>query len=423
LVTVADDNANSAGAAGVGGGGALGGAGGSVITIRASTGVGSAGLGSTGVSSQPVLVSQLTPEQSASLAAAACTQWSIEPESTPTKLELVIDVSSSMNNAAPGTDRSKWEVTRDALLEAVVGVTGAGLPDYVAVGLMLYPNKNTAAPALTPTDPSQCLNTVDAVPVAILGGDESGSHRSLIRQRFAQVSLGRGTPTVDAYDWALNHSGVIGDASAVSGDAYLLLMTDGMPTLNAGCWNPTGEFRPIDASGAAVVSAVDAAYFQSVKTFVVGLPGSEDGRSWMSHAAYVGGTGVAGCDQSGTNGKYCHLDLTTAADLSSALRQGLATVVRAVASCKFALPARGSGIDPSELSNFNPLIRHSDGSTYWLGRNPTADEDCSIGFRLDNNMQLAFCKDTCAEYRADPGASIQVLFGCSTADVQNLGLI
>ena len=47
-------------------------------------------------------------------AASACWFSTIEPE--PAALEVVVDVSSSMNLAPPGGTDSKWNITRDALL-------------------------------------------------------------------------------------------------------------------------------------------------------------------------------------------------------------------------------------------------------------------------------------------------------------------
>src|SRR5690606_16497820 len=51
---------------------------------------------------------------------AACAGWRAEPEGLPAILQLVVDVSGSMDDEAPGASgQSKWEVTRDALAEAI----------------------------------------------------------------------------------------------------------------------------------------------------------------------------------------------------------------------------------------------------------------------------------------------------------------
>src|SRR5690606_5972287 len=102
--------------------------------------VGSSGAG--GKSSFDGGTAPLTDDQFELIQNDSCAGWVAEGESVPSLLQLVVDVSSSMSARAPGTNESKWEVTRDALLEAVVGVNGSGLPASVSVGLLFYPNKD-----------------------------------------------------------------------------------------------------------------------------------------------------------------------------------------------------------------------------------------------------------------------------------------
>ena len=73
----------------------------------------------------------------------------------------------------------------------------------------------------------------------------------------------------------------------------------------------------------------------NIKTFVIGAPGSEPARGYLSELAYVGGTARSSTcthDPAGTTGD-CHFDMTTgdfATSFGMALSQILAAVECAV---------------------------------------------------------------------------------------------
>ncbi len=346
-----------------------------------------------------------------------CTVSSIEPNPRLDKLALVVDVSGSMTSTAPGSTRSKWEVTRNALLEAVVGVMKSGLPASTSVGLLYYPNKiNDDSIPTAPVDPSVCLNTDGEVGMAVLGDKSSGTQRSLLRQRLTVAVLGRGTPTVDAYNWALRHQLLTAQQLVLPGEPYILLITDGVPTLNGGCWNPNGALTLLD--GEPIVRAVEAAHAQGVKTFIIGSPGSDEGRAWLSKSAYVGGTALPGCNPDSADGPYCHLDLTTAPDFSSALRDALGQIANNVAGCKYSLSALSAGGEAlPALDKLAPIIRFSDGKLVLVGQSPNTSNYCLYGYRIVNDTQLQLCKNTCASLTDDPAATLQLVLGCSVDEL------
>jgi len=365
-------------------------------------------------------VTQLTPAQVDQITATACNAWAIEPESSPAKLQLVVDVSGSMDNAAPGTDLTKWEVTRDALVEAICGTVGTGLPENIAVGLMFYPNKFNDKVSKTAVSQSACLNLDGITPMDVLGSNDAGTHRNLLRTALTTVELGSGTPTADAYEYALNKIVLAPEQAAYPGDPYVLLITDGMPTLQHGCFNSAGSLRNLP--GDEVVALVEQAYGKSVKTFVIGSPGSEEGRPWLSKAASLGGTAQAGCDPDSESGPYCHMDMTTAPDFSKALREGLDQVVRAVSSCKYDVPTESADgtkqVDPNAIS---PIINYSNGTSELIGRDNANGENCTEGFRLlPGNTQMELCRDTCARLDSDTKATMQLLFGCAPDQVRDI---
>ncbi len=118
----------------------------------------------------------------------------------------------------------------------------------------------------------------------------------------------------------------------------MVLITDGLPTLTLECMGDVddgggfgggGMPQPVDSQ--PIVDEISQAREDGVRTFLIGSPGSEGGREWMSEAAILGATAAAGCRLDGD--PYRHMDMTTAPDFSAALRAGLRQI-RANGSCR-----------------------------------------------------------------------------------------
>ncbi len=396
------------------------GSGGSVILFEVGGNGGSGG--SNNPATDPNLVGTVTPispTQTQQLLDDACNAESIEPEQMPAKLVLLVDVSSSMSNQAPGTQLSKWEVTRDTLIEAICGVTGPGLDDKTSVGLMFYPNMRNTTVSRTAVTDMRCINTQGITPMAELGNNDPGTQRTRLRTDLTAAILGLGTPTSDAYDYTLNNIVLTPAQQTVPGDSYILLITDGVPTLYHGCYNPAGSLTNLD--GAEVVTWVNTGMQNNVKTFIIGSPGSEDMRSWLSQAAYDGGTGIEGCSPGNANGPYCHMDMTTATDFSQALRDGLQQVVNTMSGCKFVIPAKSAdGTKDVDINLIHPVITYSTGNSELVGRDNKNGASCTEGFYLVDNSQVELCSATCSRYRADNLASLQIMFGCDDDVINNI---
>ena len=106
----------------------------------------------------------LTPEQVEDIEGAACTGWVAEGENLPAVLQLVVDVSQSMEDEAPGGgNQNKWQVTRDALREAL-----DTLPASTAAGVLYYPNQNVELDT-EPRDIDACVNVDAMIPIDLLG--------------------------------------------------------------------------------------------------------------------------------------------------------------------------------------------------------------------------------------------------------------
>lgn len=389
----------SGGSSPVGFGGATQGSGGSGLSFGGSTGSGGVpGSGAANGFDGGIL--PITPDQKKLITDAACAGFLTEGETLPSVLQLVVDTSSSMRQTAPGSNNlSKWDVTRDALLDAIVGVTGSGLPASVAVGVLFYPNVEYTVKT-TPQDLNTCVNTGAAVPIDLLG-PKGAAHRTQIGNAISQVQLAQSTPTADAYGYSLENELL---PSKAIGKKFMLLITDGTPTLMKGCYNPSGQLNDVDPT--PVVDEITMAAHEEIKTFLIGSPGSEANRTWMSRAAVIGGTAISGCNVNGPN--YCHMDMTTEPDFAAALKAGLARVVGQITPCTFTFadPPAGQTID---AANINVII-NSAGQSSLVVRDDMGS--CSQGWQLTADKEILLCPDTCAQVKSDSGASVDVVFGC-----------
>ena len=313
------DGDDDDGSAASGGGSNSTGNGGSAAGINVNTGGSSAGSGTAGTGGGP-----------------SCAGETHEPENGPAVLQLVVDTSLSMDQAAPGGGGSKWVVTRDALAIAL-----EQLSPQTSVGLMFYPNRGTAGNSDTPRDLSECVDVNGMVPIALLG--EAGSpHRTALADALQMAGPDGSTPTHDAYKYALDNSI---STTTQPGRRFMLLITDGVPTYALEC---VGSGQPADPSPTQpIIDEIAGAASSGVQTFIIGSPGSEndgmggDARPWMSRGAIAGGTARAGCSEAAE--PFCHFDMTTEPNFAEALSDALGEIAGAVVSCTYVIPTTGSG--------------------------------------------------------------------------------
>lgn len=349
------------------------------------------------------------PEETAEeLREAACASWSAEPEALPAVLELVVDVSLSMDEKTPATGgRTKWEVTREAL-----GGVIADLPPSTAVGMLYYPNRNTQG-SQTPRDVSACVNVEKMLDVALLGPADSPA-RMAIAESLRETRPAGSTPTHDAYHYALVN-GL--ERAQLPGNRFMVLITDGAPTLALQCLGRGFPQNPSPTD--PIIEEVAAARERGIRTFIIGSPGTEvsvnggDARPWMSRAAEVGGTAGDDCSHDGPN--YCHIDLTQADDFGAALSEALAQVAGQVVSCRYTLPEPPPGQE-LDLDKINVIFTPGGGGPELIGR--ASASDCTEGYYVDENQEVVLCSASCDRVQADATASLEVLFGCESAPVK-----
>jgi hypothetical protein len=319
----------------------------------------------------------------------ACAGQSAGAEAAPSVLSLLIDTSGSMDEDAPGARGSKWTVTRSAVLEAI-----RGMPEDTAVGVIFYPNVPT-------NDEQPCIDRETAVAIAELG-DNGSQQRQRIQRAFQRNPEG-GTPTHDAYQYALSDM----STSQAIGSRFLVLITDGIPTYSLGCVGDGRSNNPVDS--APLVAAARTAAANGVRTFVIGSPGSEGARGSLSRMAEAGGTASAGCSHSGPN--YCHFDMTGERDLGQGLANALGIISGVALGCRYGVPPAPDGemLDPGKV---NVLFTPPGGVQELIGQ--SLDDNCSEGWRYtDNQTQIRLCTNTCERVQDSEG-SLTLQFGCAT---------
>ncbi|MEY2937015.1 MAG: hypothetical protein RL033_7764 [Pseudomonadota bacterium] len=319
-----------------------------------------------------------------------CAGQSAGAELAPAVLQLLVDTSGSMDQDAPGGG-SKWTVTRSSMLAAI-----DGMPSGTTLGLVFYPN--------LPNDANgPCFDQRTAVGLDALA-DTSSQQRVRLRNAFQRQNPQGGTPTHDAYQYALKQL----SQTNVAGSRFVVLITDGTPTYSLGCVG-TGRIEdPVDPS--PLIPQAASALATGTRTFVIGSPGSEGARSSLSRMAEAGGTARPGCSHDGPN--YCHFDMTRETDLAAGLATALEAITGVALGCRYEVPQIRDGValDPGKV---NVLFTPPGGTQELLQRSDQAS--CSEGWQYSqNNTQIELCSSTCDRVRNSNGG-LTLEFGCATA--------
>ncbi len=337
-----------------------------------------------------------------------CATSTLQSELLPSNLLFVIDRSSSMAcNPPPDTDSaaceldsvranpflpSKWEITRDALVDAI-----DRLPRDTVVGLSYFSNDDGCG--------------VHSMPSVALA-DLDGAQRSAIRASLFNVQPRGATPIVGAVILAYRHLHAEALAQDIRGNKFVVLLTDGEQSET--CSDPPRCDGPEECTELLIGSEVPKAAGPGVwiKTFVIGAPGSEPARAVLSQMALAGGTARSGCDPDAGN---CHFDMTTQnASFADALSSALSAISgRAALSCELSMPrANGTDVDPMRV---NVVYSPGDGGPPQL---VLQDErfGCELGANgwqyADGQTKIRLCGPACDVARADAAGRLDVVLGC-----------
>jgi hypothetical protein len=318
-----------------------------------------------------------------------CVGQTAGTEAVPAVLQLVVDTSGSMDQDAPGSNDTKWSITRDAMLTAI-----DEMPSSTSIGVVFYPDA-----AITE---DTCFDAETDVSIARLDGASSGQ-RTRIERAFERQSPDGGTPTHDAYRYAYNE---LAEADVI-GARFAVVITDGTPTFSLGCVGTGLISDPVDPT--PLVGEAERARERGVSTFVIGSPGSEGARESLSRMAEAGGTAKAGCSHSGPN--YCHFDMTESANFATDLRDALGTISGLTLSCAYDIPSPPSG-QTLDANQVNVLFTPKGEQAELIPKSPGGT--CNEGWQYSGDgKQVLLCGETCDRVKGSDG-SLALQFGCAT---------
>jgi len=209
------------------------------------------------------------------------------------------------------------------------------------------------------------------------------------------------------------------------GNRFVVLITDGVDS----CPDPDFDNAPCGGSTAIpcthylLDTETDKAHKVNIRTFVIGAPGSELGRGFLSQLAFKGGTAnnSGSCDHSNADGTTgnCHFDMTATSDFATDLSNALVSISGKAVGCEFSVPTtldsstdKGVNIQYT-AGNQDPVCIRQDnskacdqGANGWqYGVNPDGTPNLS---------KVVICGEPCDTIKNSSSIKVDVLVGCDT---------
>jgi|GEM_PF-2497794 len=355
-----------------------------------------------GVTSTPTEVCPQLP------GGATCAAKSFVSPQLPASVLFVVDRSGSMACNAPPVQTvescnldpkrldpnqpSRWEITTGALDETFGSLMGSA----ASVGLAMFSTDGFCGVDSTPSVGLDAVTPrqFSALSEAMHSADPAGA-----------------TPIVGAVISAYRH---LHQELHGAGNRFVVLITDGEES----CGSAGDEQNVADLSAARarlLQMEVQKARMANIRTFVVGTPGSEGARAFLSELAFQGGTArAASCMHGATDAAVgdCHFDLTTAQDFAGVLGNALGRIGSEARGCEFQTPGGGAG------ESLNVQIRSGAAAPSCL---PAAAQGCGAGegfafIRRDDGAidygRVVLCGSSCELVKSDPSAVVDVILGC-----------
>jgi hypothetical protein len=318
---------------------------------------------------------------------------------------LVIDKSGSMTDQPEGFDENKW----DSVVAALDQVLNDVAP-VLNLGLLMYPYSTLVDIPLESCGDNCCLlqSGTAAINVPISDGVDAVER---ILPLLADTPPGGGTPTAEALRRAREYL----TESGLEGDSYVLLATDGGPNCNfdleceadrctanlddqcprGNCCDGNGEYCVDDED---VTNQIEELEQAGIKTFVVGIPGTEQYAEYLSAFADAGGVP----NQDPPPSYYAVSAEGGLEGLVSVFREVTEQLVR---SCEVELereaPAPGLVNVAVDCKPLRPM--EDDGSGWEL------DAD-----RTPNVIEIS--GPICEEIQTSGAKRVDVVFGCKTIE-------
>ncbi|MCC6903109.1 MAG: VWA domain-containing protein [Polyangiaceae bacterium] len=338
----------------------------------------------------------------------ACASVIEEGTLVPANLLLVIDRSGSMNCNLPSDGQStaecesfpapkdtnkptKWALTKTALDQAIDSLVTGG---NASAGLVVFPRPASDC-AVTQT-PDVAIGNLDA------------TQGTALKTFLGTVSPKGKTPLTGATILSYAHLYEQLKAGTLKGNLFVVLLTDGFETCALGELPKliTSACDPNDPTGKPCVQTAASV---NIRTFVIGVPGSEDGRALLSQVAYEGGTPKSStCTHAATpaNVGDCHFDMTTSTNFAADLQKALQAISGTVLSCEINVPKP----PPGKKINTKDVKVSVGGTQVNQDESTTCDQANGWQFSADKS-KIFLCGTACDDAKK-PGAKIQLDLGC-----------
>jgi hypothetical protein len=198
-----------------------------------------------------------------------------------------------------------------------------------------------------------------------------------------------------------------------AGNRYVVLITDGEES----CGTKGVEDDKADLAAARdrlLQTEVKKARDANIRTFVIGAPGSEGARGFLSQLAFLGGTARRpDCLHGDPNAAAgdCHFDLTQEKDFAAVLKTTLGEVSGQAVTCEYQTPAGSGGAANVQLSKGGgaPMcLPHDDqpcGTANGWQFPKAADGSPDYG-------RVLLCGSACDAVKKDPSSIVDILLGC-----------
>jgi von Willebrand factor type A domain len=334
-----------------------------------------------------------------------CGNTTIAADIRTVNILLVIDKSGSMTDEPAGFEVNKWSAVKTALGRALGAVSGD-----VNLGLLLFPYSTvTQIPLVCHSDCCEVPEAGSAVNVDIDAGDRA---LPTILDALDATSPGGGTPTAAALARA-NDYFKTGAGAALHGNNYVLLATDGGPNCNSNnscgadrcttnldqqcdsgnCCKTASEACLDDA---AVTQQIQALKGSGVRTFVVGIPGTENYSTYLDTFAQAGGA----TNPDAPPGYYA---VSAAGGVQGLVDVFAGITTQLVHSCTLALASNPPKLDEVNVAVDCQLLSPSskDGSSWSIDK--TTDP---------YNVVLA--GPVCEQLKGSGARRVDVVYGCPT---------
>jgi hypothetical protein len=329
-----------------------------------------------------------------------CGSESIPAISNPPNISFIIDHSDSMRETLAGSGLSKYENARIALRDVLRAVG-----HRVNYGVTIFPGLDGSTGCEAG---DELMKVAPGDPPSYARAGKNGPRLKDLLSRLQIADTDGGTPTAATLTKSLE------SLSKLEGATYVVLVTDGAPNCNldlmcnAGACIPNIEQQAVECTSSfnccapdesrpkanlscvdadASVAAVQALSDAGIKTFVVGMPGSEPYVALLNQMAEAGGTARAG------DTKFYPVNDT------EALEQSLVEIAASVAiSCDIAL-----NYDPPDRDFVN---------VYFDG--VVVEYDPEGGWEWTEDGHVAIRGAACDQLTTGDVLEVQVFAGCKT---------